>query len=104
MAGEKRENPRDMSFADLSYEHEGLHFEGRISDLSEGGFYIDTINPVPEGSIITFRFNLPGCRTEGLIAGEGRVAWQRPLQGMGICFTWLSDEDRNQIKGFLSRK
>jgi len=93
-----------MNFIDVIYEQEGLQFEGRISDLSEGGFFIDTINPVPEGSIITFRFNLPGGGNEGLLAGEGRVAWQHPLQGMGIRFTRLSDEDRVRLESFLSRK
>jgi hypothetical protein len=88
----------------VSYEYEGLRLEGRISDLSMGGFYIDTINPLSAGSLITFRFNLPGGGTEVPIAGEGRVAWQRPFQGMGICFTWLSDEDRNQLIRFLSHK
>ncbi len=104
MTGEKRVKPREMSLTEVSYDHDGLHFEGRISDLSEGGFYIDTINPVSEGSLITFRFSLPGEGPDIAVVGEGRVAWQRPLQGMGISFTWLSDEDRNRVKAFLSRK
>jgi type IV pilus assembly protein PilZ len=103
MAEDKRENPRDMSFMDVSFEQEGLRFEGRISDLSGGGFYIDTLNPLPVGSLITFRFNLPGG-SEVPIAGEGSIAWQHPFLGMGVRFTWLSDEDRNQLDRFLSQK
>ena len=103
MTEEKRDSARDTSFMDVSFEHEGLRFEGRISDLSRGGFYIDTINPLSAGSLITFWFILPGG-SEVPIAGEGRVAWQHPFLGMGVRFTWLSDEDRNQLERFLSHK
>ena len=79
------------------------NFEGRLSDLSEGGFYIDTINPVPEGSIIAFRFVLVEKDGDSIIEGEGRVAWQRPFQGMGIAFTRLSDDVRDRLKAHFSR-
>lgn len=88
---------------EIIYTHEGLHFEGRLSDLSEGGLYIDTINPVPEGSIIAFRFVLAEKDGDSIIEGEGRVAWQRPFQGMGISFTRLSDDVRGRLKVHFSR-
>jgi hypothetical protein len=104
MGGDKRDNLRHFAITEVSYEHRGLQFQGRISDLSQGGFFIDSINPLPEGSLISFRFSLPGDKSEIPITGEGRVAWKHPMQGMGISFTRLSDVDLDRLKVFLSRK
>ncbi len=93
-----------MSITEVSYEHLGMHFQGRISDLSQGGFFIDTINPLAEDSIISFQFNLPGDNMGVPISGEGRVAWQRPMEGMGIRFTRLSVVSQERLISFLSRK
>lgn len=104
MGEDKRDNLRHFAFTEVSYEHRGLQFQGRISDLSQGGFFIDSINPLPEGSLISFQFSLPGDESEIPITGEGRVAWKRPMQGMGISFTQLSDMDRERLKNFLFLK
>lgn len=101
MAEEKREKPRGASLAEVSFEHLGVSFEGRIADLSEGGFFIDTLNPLPEETVITFRFHLPGAESETPLTGEGRVAWMHPFQGMGVSFTFLSDEDRERLSRYL---
>jgi hypothetical protein len=103
MDGEKRQGPRSSAIADVSFEHKRLRFLGRINDLSLGGMYIDTINPLPEGSDISFRFSLPGDESESPISGEGRVVWMAHMQGMGITFTRLSDDDRGRLKAYLSR-
>jgi uncharacterized protein (TIGR02266 family) len=103
MDGEKRQGARSFAVADVTFGQKGLHFHGRISDLSQGGMYIDTINPLPEGSSISFRFSLPGDESESPIAGEGRVVWMAHMQGMGISITRLSDDDRDRLKAYLSR-
>jgi uncharacterized protein (TIGR02266 family) len=104
MGIDKRDNLRHFAVTEVSYEHMGLQFQGRISDLSQGGFFIDSINPLPDGSLISFRLSLPGDESEIPITGEGRVAWKRPMQGMGISFTRLSDADQDRLKTFLFRK
>jgi uncharacterized protein (TIGR02266 family) len=103
MDGEKRQGARSLAVAEVSFGHKGMRFHGRINDLSHGGMYIDTINPLPEGSSISFQFDLPGDESSGPISGEGRVVWMSHMQGMGIGFTRLSDEDRDRLKAFLSR-
>ena len=97
-----RKAPRFAESVDITYEHEGLRFEGRISDLSTGGFFIDTLNPLPVGSTITFRFCLTGRGGETAVVGEGVVAWATLFQGMGIRITWISEEDRKKLDDFLS--
>lgn len=103
MDGEKRQGPRSLAIADVTFEHSGMRFQGRINDLALGGMYVDTINPLPEGTSIGFQFNLPGDESGKPIAGEGRVVWMVHMQGMGIGFMRLSDEDRDRLKAYLSR-
>jgi uncharacterized protein (TIGR02266 family) len=103
MDREKRRSARSSAVAEVSFEHKGMHFQGRINDLSYGGLYIDTINPLPEGSAVSFQFSLPGDESGIPISGEGRVAWMVHMQGMGIQITRLSDDDRDRLEAFLSR-
>lgn len=103
MDGEKRQGARSFAIAEVTFEHNGMRFQGRINDLSHGGMYIDTINPLPEGSTIGLQFSLPGDGPESPIEGQGRVVWMVHMQGMGINFTFLSDEDRARLEAYLSR-
>ena len=104
MGDEKRQGSRSFAIAEVTFDHQGMHFHGRINDMSQGGLYIDTINPLPEGSSISFQFKLPGDESGGPISGEGRVVWKVHMQGMGIYFTRLSDEDQDRLRAYLSRK
>jgi uncharacterized protein (TIGR02266 family) len=103
MDGEKRQDPRSIAVTEVGFDHKGMHYHGRINDLSHGGLYIDTINPLPEGSVISFQFSLPGDESGSPISGEGRVVWMAHMQGMGIEFTRLSDDDRDRLRAYLSR-
>lgn len=104
MVEERRKSRRYPTIAEVSYEYIGLFHQGRITDLSLGGFFIDTMNPLPEGSAIGFKFSLPGDDSETPLAGEGLVIWQHPMEGMGVLFTRISDEDRERLGAFLSKK
>jgi hypothetical protein len=104
MDDEKRQASRSSAITDVTFDHKGMHYQGRINDVSQGGFYIDTINPLPEDSSVSFQFMLPGDESEGPISGEGRVVWNIHMQGMGVCFTRMSDEDFARLKAYLSRK
>lgn len=104
MGDEKRQGSRSFAIADVTYEHQGMRFRGRINDISPGGLYIDTINPLPEGSIVGFQFGLPGNESGSPISGEGRVVWKVHMQGMGISFTRLSDADMERLNAYLSGK
>lgn len=104
MDSEKRLGRRLPSITEVIYEHLGIRFQGRVSDLSPGGFFIDTISPLAEDSVISFLFSLPGDNMGIPISGEGRVAWQTPMQGMGIRFTRLSVASQERLTAYLSQK
>jgi len=104
MVDEKRQGSRSFAITEVTFEHKGMRYHGRINDMSQGGLYIDTINPLPEGSDVTFQFGLPGDESGLPISGEGRVVWTIYMQGMGIRFTRLPDKDQERLKAYLSRK
>ncbi len=104
MHKEKRTSRRHASFAEVTYTHVGVQCQGRLSDISTAGLFIDTINPLPEGSLLTFRFVLPGDSPDAPIMGEGTVAWLRPMEGMGIRFRRLAPVDEARIKAYLERR
>lgn len=104
MSDEKRQGSRSVAITEVTFDHKGMHYQGRINDISQGGLYIDTINPLPEGLSVSFQFRLPGDEPGVPVSGEGRVVWMIHMQGMGICFTRLSDEDQARLKAYLSRQ
>jgi uncharacterized protein (TIGR02266 family) len=104
MGDEKRQGSRSFAITDVTFDHKGMRYQGRINDISQGGLYIDTINPLPEGSSVCFQFKLPGDESGDPVSGEGRVVWMVHMQGMGIRITRLSDEDQARLKTYLSHE
>jgi hypothetical protein len=51
-----------------------------------------------------FRFSLPGDEPESPVTGEGQVVWMTHMQGMGVRFTRLSDDDQARLEAYLSRR
>ena len=102
MNGEKRSETRHPVVAEIDFVGGGIRQRGRISDLSRGGLFIDTLNPQDVGTPVSFSFLLPGDASGKPIAGEGVVAWVSPMLGMGIRFTALAAGDLERLSGFLS--
>jgi|SRR5215218_4849362 len=72
--------------------------EARITDLSAGGCYVDTIATIPEGESISFTLN----RSEGEpIHFTGNVAYVMPGFGFGIQFTDLSDQAKAALESLI---
>jgi len=103
MDDKKRKSFRLEVVAEIGYEHKGVQFNDRIADLSSGGFYIDTLHPLPEKSVISFQLALPGEESRTPVSGEGEIAWIQKMQGMGVRITRMSDENRTRLEDFLSR-
>lgn len=80
-----------------------MHFS---RDLSRGGVFIETDDPLPLGSRFQMHFEIP---EHGEIETEGEVAWMLRLQdssadlppGMGVRFVDLSEKDGEVIDAFL---
>ena len=65
--------------------------EARISDLSPGGCYIDSIVAVQEGEPVGFSLNSPDGET---LPFTGEIAYVLDGFGFGVKFTGLTDEHK----------
>jgi type IV pilus assembly protein PilZ len=74
-----------------------------ISNISELGIFVSTLEPLEPGTRITLRFAPPGAQTPFVLAGV--VQWVNPIRplgdnpnpGMGIRFVDLTPEDRELL-------
>jgi Tfp pilus assembly protein PilZ len=71
----------------------------RITDLSEGGCFVDTTGEAQIGERLTVRIQLPDGNS---LALTGEVAHESRPIGFGLRFVDLSDEQREQLHSFLA--
>ena len=98
---EKRKQKRCPLMAEIHYESNSPVLTGRISDISAGGIFIDTVNALELGSHVKFRLRLPCGDEVAEIQGEGTVTWRQETVGMGLRFTRMSRGDWEKIKAFV---
>lgn len=75
-------------------------------NLSVGGMFLITQEPLPVGTNFRVRFALPASKDE--ITATGEVLWSRSQReapdrqpGMGVKFKELSEKDRERIRSFI---
>lgn len=73
----------------------------RISDISNGGCYVDSIVSVPVGEPVAFVFTRPGASDTRF---TGTVAYILDGFGFGIQFRDLSDEAQNLLNKIISER
>ena len=99
---EKREFPRAEYVFRVDYSTPEALFNEFAENISEGGLFIKTANPLEVGTEITIEFLLP--LLEEPIRVKGRVEWntnmpgvRKASPGMGVSFQGLSKEDKEKI-------
>ena len=70
-------------------------------DISEGGIFVSTKEPLSPGTEVGVRLLLSGTGTS--IEVEGRVVYNVPELGMGIEFTSMDPETQKNIQDFVER-
>lgn len=70
----------------------------RITDLSEGGCYLDSVGEVRRGEIVGFRVLLPD---EDWLYLEGEVRHHN-AEGFGVQFVELNEEQTEKLRWLLS--
>ena len=77
-------------------------------NLSRGGMFLITKDPLMEGTELNIKFSLPG--DEKAIQVTAKVLWAREGEeeqnippGMGLLFTSISDGDRDHIRSFVEK-
>jgi len=99
MSDERREFVRVSRTLDIEYSVDTASFVGRVTDLGEGGAFVDTTFPQPAGTQLQVRLELPDDPHP--IEARARVAWHQPMLGMGIAFVDLSNEQAEQLRFFV---
>ena len=95
---ERRSRPRLSVHLDAVWDGGEERHSARVTDLSEGGCYLDTVGEVLVGEIVAFRVLLPDGEWLYL---EGEVRHYGAGTGFGVKFTELNDEQLEKLNWLL---
>ena len=95
---EKRDNERQQFLSEIVLEFASGKREARISDISLGGCYVDSIATVAEGEPISLVISILTGESMRL---TGEVAYLLPGFGFGIRFTDLTEERTDFLERFM---
>jgi type IV pilus assembly protein PilZ len=101
-ASNRRESERiDVSW-DVDCETEDTFLYASIRNVSALGIFVQTLEPLEVGTLVTLRFSPPG--SDDAFALKGAVQWINPVRvldnrnpGMGILFVDITAEDRERL-------
>jgi hypothetical protein len=91
---ERRAKPRLSVSLDAVWDLKEDRHTAKVTDLSEGGCYLDSVGEVMTGEIVAFRVLLPDGDWLYL---EGEVRHHRAGVGFGVQFIDLDDQQRDKL-------
>ncbi|MEN3327606.1 MAG: PilZ domain [Acidobacteriota bacterium] len=83
---------------DAVWDGKSGNYVARVTDLSEGGCYVDSLGEAQIGEVLQFKLQLPDGEW---LALTGEVAHQSPPLGFGLRFVTLSDEQCEKLHSIL---
>ena len=95
---ERRSKPRLSVSLDAVWDRVEEKHSARVTDLSEGGCYLDTVGEVMTGEIVAFRVLLPD---DDWLYLEGEVKHHRHGMGFGVQFVDLNEEQSDKLLWLL---
>jgi len=98
MSDDRRSEKRWEVCLDAVWDGKSGNYGARVTDLSEGGCYIDSLSHAHEGEILTISLQLPNGEWLDL---TGAVAHQTPSLGFGIRFVDLEQEKLEKLRALL---
>jgi hypothetical protein len=99
MEEERREEERVTVSLEVKWEGGSGNHTARISDISLGGCYLDTLGTAAPGEIISLTIKLPDG---SLLKLRGEVAYQLHNLGFSVCFTFLTDEEQYRLTQLIN--
>ena len=93
----RREKRWDVCL-DAVWDSRSGNFTARVTDLSEGGCYIDSLNQPNVGEFLNLKLQLPNGDWFEL---TGEVAHQTPPLGFGLRFVELSEEQLKKLNSLI---
>ena len=99
MTEERREESRKDISLEVRWEGGAGRHPARVTDLSLGGCYLDTLGGVTVGEIISLEIKLPSGEW---LALRGTVAFHHPGLGFSVCFTFLTEDEEQQLAELIN--
>lgn len=99
MEGERRKDKRFPVPLEVRWESLSGKYAARISDLSIGGCYIESLAQVSAGEEISFEIQLP---TNFWMPLRGTVMYHQPGLGFGVSFASLTMMEQNVLARVLN--
>ena len=97
---ERRSRKRWDVSLDAVWDGKSGNYTARITDLSDGGCYMDSLSEVTIGELLTLKLNLPNGEWLEL---TGEVAHHTPPVGFGVRFVDLSAEQLESLRNFIAQ-
>jgi Ribonuclease G/E len=99
---ERRSAPRSQLVlaADVVDLPRGAKMSARTSDISRTGCYIDTLNPMPQGSRVRLRIT----HHDEVFEAIGCVVYVSQSLGMGVAFVEVAAEQQARLDLWLAEK
>jgi hypothetical protein len=97
MSDRRTEKRWDVCLDAVWYGKSGNHL-ARVTDLSDGGCYVDSLGEAQVGEVIAFKLQLPDSNWLEL---TGEVAHQAPPLGFGLRFINLTGEQHEKLRVLL---
>jgi hypothetical protein len=98
MSEERRSAERVPLMLDLRWQSLSGKHTARISDMSLGGCYVETMAQVTMGEVIRFEVQLPTGRWLPLV---GEVVYHLPGMGFGLQFRSMTETQRQLVTSLL---
>jgi hypothetical protein len=95
---DRREKPRLRVSLDAMWDSSTEAHSARVTDLSEGGCFLDSVGEVRAGEIVGFRMLLPD---DEWIYLEGEVKHYTAGRGFGVKFVELNEEQTERLHWLL---
>jgi uncharacterized protein (TIGR02266 family) len=108
MEAEKRKEARATTEIRVEYRTVGSFLSDYLVNISKGGMFIHTRNPLKVGAVVRLVFSLPGMPFPFDLTGE--VKWTQtepsdrsPLPGMGLAFVDMDTRIQRRIETFVKK-
>jgi hypothetical protein len=97
---ERRRAPRFpfIASAEVLAEDTGSRMSTRISDLSTSGCYVDTINPLPDGTLVQVKIFTETQKFEA----PATVVFSHTHLGMGLAFREVQPSSQDVLQNWLA--
>ncbi|HEY7785035.1 MAG TPA: PilZ domain-containing protein [Pyrinomonadaceae bacterium] len=96
---DRRSKPRLSISLDAVWERTGDAPAARMTNLSEGGCFLDTVGEVRQGEIVAFRVLMPN--DDDWLYLEGEVRHHVKGIGFGVKFLDLNEDQEEKVKDLI---